>query len=183
MSLSTSNLSRKDKTAELIKHHQQNFIMNGIEDPVYIPKCAYQPRGLDGLHMGFFESEIKKAVDVYTECVSINLEPEDPDRKLYKWRHNPHYQDEYPKTDPNSNGHVRYLIPVSELIIIEVPEEKEKSLFPNFDIPDDDPLRNVDVEGDEPLARMTMKDFSAIMWKKPVSSKKWLNDLIKNLNR
>jgi hypothetical protein len=25
---------------------------------------------------------------------------------------------------------------------------------------------------------MTIQDFAAIMWKKPVSNKKWLNDLI-----
>jgi hypothetical protein len=28
------------------------------------------------------------------------------------------------------------------------------------------------------MAEITIRDFAAIMWQKPVSSKKWLNDLI-----
>jgi hypothetical protein len=171
MSLSTGKVDRKKKTAELIKFHEQKFIMNGIEEPLFIPKCAYQPRELNGLHMGFFESELKKSSDIYTECVSINLDPEDPDRKLYKWKYNPHYAEEYPATEPNANGHVRYLIPVEELIEVTIPEPKEPSAFPDFEM--------MDVEGDEPIARMTMKDFYAIVHNKPVSDKKWLNDLIK----
>ena len=132
MSLSTGGLNRKEKTEELIKHHEQNFIMNGVENPVFIPKCAYQPRELNELHMGFFESELRKASDIYTECVSIQLDPEDPDRKLYKWRYNPHFAEEYPTTEPNANGHVRYLIPVSELIEIKIQADKDR-IVSNFD--------------------------------------------------
>jgi hypothetical protein len=119
--------------------------------------------------LGFFENELKKPIDIYTEFVSIDLEPEDPSRNLYKWRYNSHYAEEYETTEANANGHVRYLIPVVELIKIEE-LEVEELLFPDFSL--------MNPENDEPFARMTMKDFCAITWKKPLSDKKWLNDLI-----
>ena len=169
MSIHTGSINRKEKTAELLKFHEKKFITNGIKEFKFIPKCAYKPRGLDGLHLGFFESELKKPIDVYTEFVSIDLDPEDPNRNLYKLRHNPHYAEEYETTEANVNGHVRYLIPVAELIKIEE-LEIEESVFPDFDL--------MNPENDEPFARMTIKDFCAITWKKPVSAKKWLNDLI-----
>ena len=169
MSIHTGSINRKEKTAELLKFHEKKFITNGIKEFKFIPKCAYKPRGLDGLHLGFFESELKKPIDVYTEFVSIDLNPEDPNRNLYKLRHNPHYAEEYETTEANVNGHVRYLIPVAELIKIEE-LEMEESVFPDFDL--------MNPENDEPFARMTIKDFCAITWKKPVSAKKWLNDLI-----
>ena len=36
----------------------------------------------------------------------------------------------------------------------------------------------VDVSADVPYDSMTLRDFAAIQWKKPVSHKRWLNELI-----
>jgi hypothetical protein len=138
---------------------------------VFIPKCAYQPKGMSELHIGFFLSEIKKGKDIYTEFTSIDLDPEDPTRTLYKWRFNPHYDEEYEKTEPAANGHYRYLVPVSELIKIEMEQAVEVSEFPDFD-------EIMDPDLDAPLSQITMRDLAAIMLKKPVSNKKWLNDII-----
>lgn len=179
MGISTGKINRKTKTAELLEFHKDKIKANQISNPLFIPKCAYQPSGMEGLHLGFFESELKRGAgaDIYTEFVSIDLDPEDPDRNLYKLRYNPHYAEEYVTTEPNSNGHVRYLIPVDELIKIEYPEiieedneEYPSSLFPDFEL--------MDPDKDAPLNRMTIKDLFAVMHKKPVSDKKWLNDLI-----
>jgi hypothetical protein len=103
---------------------------------------------------------------------------------LYKWKHNPFYDEEYETTDPNAQGHVRYLIPVSELIKIkaepkktetkktEIDTEEVNGLFPDFD-------DIMDSDLDAPLSSLTVRDLAAILLQKPVSNKKWLNDLIK----
>ena len=50
---------------------------------------------------------------------------------------------------------------------------KQQELFPDFD-------EIMDPNTDAPLSSLTIRDLAAIMLKKPVSQKKWLNDLIKS---
>lgn len=175
----TSGFNRKEKTEELMKYHQKVFKALGITNPLYIPKCAYRPYGKDELHMGFFKSELSRDQDIYTEYTSIALESEDPTRTLYKWKYNPFYDEEYETTEPNGQGHVRYLIPVSELIKVTAETKKTEptkteveGLFPDFD-------GIMDADLDAPLSSLTVRDLAAILLQKPVSNKKWLNDLIK----
>ena len=99
------------------------------------------------------------------------MDPEDPTRTLYKWRFNPHYEEEYEKTEPAANGHFRYLIPVSELIKIEIEQPEPVNEFPDFD-------EIMDPDTDAPIGQLTIRDLAAIMLKRPVSQKKWLNDII-----
>ncbi len=178
MSLNTGKIDRKAKTAELLKFHEDKLSANGFDDVIFIPKCAYQPRGMEGLHVGFFESELKKGKNgnIFTEFVSIDLDPEDPDRNLWRVRYNPHYAEEYQVTEPSAHGNVRYLIPVDELIKVEYPkfeeiEDTEDNEFPDFII-DNDPNK------DTPLKDATLRDLAAILLNKPVSTKKWLNEII-----
>ena len=174
----TSGFNRKEKTEELMKYHQKVFNALGVSNPVYIPKCAYRPYGKDDLYMGFFKSELSRDQDIYTEYTSIALESEDPTRTLYKWKYNPFYDEEYETTEPNGQGHVRYLIPVSELTAIKTETKTEtkstetQGLFPDFD-------DLMDSDLDAPLSSLTVRDLAAILLQKPVSNKKWLNDLIK----
>ncbi len=136
MSLTTKpTINRQEKTEELYAFHDWQFKLLGEDNPVFIPKCAYVPKGMGEQHIGFFLSEVKKGKDIYTEFTSIDLDPEDPTRTLYKWRFNPHYEEEYEKTEPAANGHIRYLVPVSELIKIDVqqPVEETVNQFPDFD--------------------------------------------------
>jgi hypothetical protein len=174
----TSGFNRKEKTEELMKYHQKVFNALGVSNPLYIPKCAYRPYGKDELHMGFFKSELSRDQDIYTEYTSIALESEDPTRTLYKWKYNPFYDEEYETTEPNGQGHVRYLIPVSELIKVTAEPKKTEptkteveGLFPDFD-------DIMDSDLDAPLSSLTVRDLAAILLKKKVSNKKWLNDLI-----
>lgn len=160
---------RKDRVKELKAYQQPLLDKLGVSDAIYIPKMAHNVAGLEGLHMGFFESELSNG-DVYTEKVSIRMESEDPSRTLYKWNHNPHFKEDYEKSEPASTGDCRYFIPVDELEIMEEPKEEL-----DFDIPNPD--------GDCPMEQMTMKDHAAITWMMPVSDKKWLNDLIKSIKK
>jgi hypothetical protein len=176
MSLSTKpTVNRQEKTEELLQHHTWKFKMIQEENPLFIPKCAYIPKGMSEQHIGFFQSEVKKGMDIYTEFTSIDLDPEDPKRVLYKWRFNPHYEEEYAKTEPAANGHYRYLVPVSELMKIEFEQETptQTSLFPNFDA-------IIDPDQDAPLNNITLRDLAAIILQKPVSQKQWLNEIIKS---
>lgn len=177
MSLSTkvTTVNRQEKTEELLKHHDWKFKLIQEDSPLFIPKCAYIPKGMNELHVGFFLSEVKKGKDIYTEFTSIDLDPEDPDRALYKWRFNPHYDEEYERTEPGANGHFRYLVPVSELVKIEIEKEEptQASLFPDFD-------EIMDPDQDAPFNQITLRDLAAIMLNKPVSHKQWLNEIIKS---
>jgi hypothetical protein len=176
MSLSTKpTVNRQEKTEDLMQHHNWKFKMIQEENPLFIPKCAYIPKGMGETHIGFFQSEVKKGKDIYTEFTSIDLDPEDPKRTLYKWRFNPHFDEEYERTDPGANGHFRYLVPVSELMKIELEAQElaQPSLFPSFDA-------IIDPDMDAPLSNVTLRDLAAIILQKPVSQKQWLNEIIKS---
>lgn len=180
MSLSTKStpVNRQEKTEELFKFHDWKFKLIQEDSPLFIPKCAYVPKGKVEHFIGVFPSEVKKGKDIYTEFTSIELEPEDQNRTLYKWRFNPHYDEEYEKTETAGNAtSFRYLIPVSELIKIEFEQEEtepvQTSMFPDFD-------EIMDPDADCPLNQITLRDLAAIMLKQPVSHKKWLNEIIKS---
>ena len=156
MSLGTK-INRKEKTKELIKLHEPVFSSLKVDNPLFIPKCAYTPRGMDGLHIGFFESELKKGKDIYTEFVSIDLDPEDPERNLYKRRYNPHFAEEYETVE--SNNSVRWLIPVAELVKVDyTTEPEEDAAFPDFK-----ELINSDDVPDAAISHMTVRDLAAIL--------------------
>lgn len=171
MSISTADKpeDKREKLKKLREFHQPLLDQLGIPEAVFLPKMAYRPYGKNDLHIAFFASEISKGEDVYTEFTSKELVPEDPERKLYKWRFNPHYEEEYDKTEPNpTTGHVRYLVPVEELTVLQ--EVKQESQLNLDAIPD--------ANDDLPMDQMTIRDYAAIHSWKAVSRKKWLNDLI-----
>jgi hypothetical protein len=168
---------KREKLRKLREFHQETFNQLDVPNAVFVPKMAYRPYGKTELHIGFFASEISKGEDVYVEFCSRENDPEDPLRRLYKWRFNPHFEEEYEKTEPNGiTGNVRYLVPVDELSVVKIHEEVKSGISTNNTILDFDSLP--DPDNDLPFDQMTMRDFAAIMLKKPVSNKKWLNDLI-----
>lgn len=69
---------------------------------------------------------------------------------------------------------------------VGMPRLQNSLAFPNFEeeMVRKDPkleqttLQDILVGDDAPLTDMTITDFAAIMWKKPVSNKLWLNSLI-----
>ena len=176
MGLSTINISgRRNKVNELRKKHTLLFESEGTgDDAKYIPKMAYIPKpGADRI-IAFFPSEIMGGVDVYTEFVSKSNEPEDPERRLWKWSFNPEYDTEYEKSDPHpATGHIRYYIPVDELIDVA---ELHREDVVQTTLQWIDPVADAD---DAPINQMTIRDKIAIDWIEPVSKKEWLNKLVR----
>lgn len=171
MSISTkTEMTSKEKIAVLREKHQ--FIFDALEIPnaLFYPKMAYRPYGKDELYVSFFANELKREGDIYTEFVSRDYVSEDSNRTLWMWRYNPHWEEEYETTEPNDLGHVRYLVPVSELIKVNIPKEK---LPP-------DPFESFgkDLVDDASIDEMTIRDFATIMTGRPLSTKSWLNNLI-----
>ena len=168
MSTKPTPKERKERTAQLRELHQPIFESLGNPEALYIPKMAHNVKGLEGLHMGFFKSELDHGEDVYTEKVSMAQESEDPSRTLYRVRFNPHFEDEYATSEPMPNGHCRYFIPVDELEVVTEETTEEEDIVIEQD-PD---------AGDLPMDQMTMRDYAAIKLLVPRSSKGWLNSMI-----
>jgi hypothetical protein len=178
----TSNLEeRKENLKKIKEFHKATLVNAGVSDYSLIPKLAYRPSGKTELHISFFYSEISKGQDVYVEFTDRNNVPEDPERTLYLWKFNPHFEEEYEKTEPTEGtGHIRYLVPVEELKVIKkyspeatITTEKEVKLKPALDFSLPNP------ETDPPINDMTIRDLAAIILGKPVSNKEWLNQIIK----
>jgi hypothetical protein len=186
MSLSTiqkPEQSPREKIQELRKHHQPVFDALGNQEALFIPKLVYRPAGKDEMHFSMFIGELGKGQDVYTEFVSKDIVPEDMNRTLWMWRFNPHWEEEYDTTEPMANGQVRYLIPAAELVKVNVdlePKAEVKTAGKSPATPlklDFDEIMNPDT--DASIDQLSIRDLAAILWKKPVSTKKWLNELIK----
>lgn len=169
---------RRTRTAELRKAHQEFFDANGISSAKYIGKLAYRPPGKDELFVGFFPNELRGGEDIYVEFTGKNLEIEDPERNLYTWRYNSHWEEEYEKTDPGPSGSFRYLVPVAELIKVQknLPKVEEKGKIKTTGID----FELMDPDTDAPFEALTIRDLAAILLKKPVSNKQWLNKLIQD---
>lgn len=179
----SGKISWKEKAASLVDKHLELFEVHHIDDPEFIPKCAYIPKGKSEKYITFFPSELRKEKDIYTEFVSMQVEPEDPKRQLYKWKYNPFYDEEYEKIKNENSDDYRYLIPVKELIAINMPER----VFPDFKAASTKTGSKVTTiatlppeQEDAPLSDLTVRDLAAIMLKKPVSNKQWLNNLVKS---
>ena len=167
---------RKEAAAELKQYQQKVFDGLDITDPAYIPKMAHHVKDLEGIYMGFFKSELDHGKDVFTECISMQMESEDPNRTLYRIKFNPFFEEEYATSEPMSNGHVRYYIPLDELEVVGIHGKLKDTLKVENDF--NLPNANVDL----PLDQMTMRDVAALLLKTPVSEKKWLNEIINNSN-
>ena len=150
-------------------------MQENVYEPLFIPKMAYKPATKDEKHITFFASELERAEyydvpkNVYTEFISSEYIPEDPKRTLYKWVFNPHWRTEYDVIEATESIQERYMIPVAELRIVQQAAAQKEIKLPSLDLG----------PTDEPFNMLTIRDLAAIMLKKPVSNKQWLNEIIK----
>jgi len=185
---------KRENGKRLREFHQPTFEKMGLVNPTLYGKLVYNPTGRSELYTSFFHSEISRGNDIFIEATTRDIVPEKEDRALYMWKFNPHFAEEYEKSTELDPAKVRYLIPLSELIVIKryTPEEvnptqkeevimetdAEKEIIENSDFDFDSPVKLTDKES--PITEMTIRDFAAIILKKPVSRKEWLNEIIKS---
>lgn len=175
--------TKREKVLDLMKYHKKLFAKEGELNPKFIPRLRYKHNG--EYIIGFYLREIYGEKDIYVELCSRDLTPEDPTRTLWKWEYNPHYATDYELSEPHpATGDQRYLIPFKELINVtelynqpEVIEETFEELHEESEIIIQE---DIGAGTDIPYSDMTLRDYAAIQWKKPVSHRKWLNELINN---
>jgi len=169
--------STKERIEDLKKLHQEKFDKLGLKNPLFIPRICYIPIGEAEQVVSFFEQDFAKGKDIYTHFVSKGYESEDAQNRLWKWTYNPYYATEYKKADPHPDtGNVRYIVPVDELQLIDQEyidlatgsKKVEFNIDEEIPNPNEDPL----------IEQMTIRDLAAILLKKPVSRKKWLNEIV-----
>jgi hypothetical protein len=168
--------STKERIEDLKALHKEKFEKLGLTNPLFVPRICYIPIGETEQVVSFFEQDFSKGKDIYTHFVSKAYESEDAQNRLWKWTYNPYYATEYKKSDPHPDtGNVRYIVPVDELQLIDDAYfNKDASVSTEFNIDEEIPNPNED-----PLIeQMTIRDLAAILLKKPVSRKKWLNEIV-----
>lgn len=139
------------------------------------------------LVVGIFPSEFKKSKGFFFELVDSDLNPVDPERKVYRVPYNANFEEEY---ELNSKG--SYLVPIEELKVVhrssvaiskmsaftatsEPVFKVTQKAVQELAIPNAPSLME-----DAPYSDMTIRDYYAIHTNRPVSAKTWLNELIKN---
>lgn len=136
------------------------------------------------LVVGIFPSEFKKPKGFYFELIDSDLRPIDPERKVYRIPQSDSFEEEY---ELNAKG--SYLVPIEELRVVNRSSVAISKYSAVANGPDDDfkvtsqarlnvPKAPAPME-DAPYSEMTIRDYFAIQTGKPVSTKMWLNDLIR----
>lgn len=170
---------KKAKLDAIRSHHRDLITDLGISPLDFnMKKSFYDKKGREVV--GIFGSEFRKEKGFFFELISSDLDPIDPERKVYRVPPTASYEEEYELNPKNS-----YNVPLEELRVVNPytvaitkstdylkKVEKEKTFKPQqVSVP-------LQVE-DCPYSEMTIRDYMAIHTGKPVSLKPWLNELIK----
>ena len=142
------------------------------------------------LVVGIFASEFKKPKGFFFELIDFNLNPSDPDRKIYRVAPSNSFHEEYELNEKGS-----YLVPLEEVRCAH-PASIALNKMGAFTNVEDvfKPTKAAQIEAqtgnnipkapapmeDAPYSDMTIRDYYAIHTNRPVSAKAWLNELIKN---
>lgn len=185
MSLRTKTPTSDDKyiaTEDLRKKHEILWKSLGVADALFIPKMNYYYSPLDTRVVSFFESELRKGRDIYIEFVDRYFNPEDKERRLYKWEYNPDWEIALEKEVVEEKGFTKYLVKVSEFSLVmdealNIDEDKT-ALKKVWEIMNT-PINTEDTITDLPLTELTFRDIYSIIHNKPCSNKEWINRFIK----
>jgi len=143
--------------------------------------------------VGVFESEFRQEKGLYFELTNQLNEPSDPDRTVYRVSPSMYFKEEYEQSMYHKDS---YLVPVEELQIVNRKSaaiskynavESSDRIFSAIKekIKEDQTASKPPTEStslaDSMFSEMTVRDFAAIFYKKPVSNKAWLTELIKTV--
>lgn len=163
--------TKRDANIAKIRSYWDSYLKEQ-DDVIFYPKMAYRPPGKEELHISLFPSELRKGATIFTEFVNRDFEIESNERSLWKLMYNPHWREEYEMTKPEDPDNTRYLVPVSELIKVTMPELSTK----------DGKLDTKDPIFKTKFSDLTALDVMAIMFKKPISNNENLNQFIIRTN-
>jgi len=132
--------------------------------------------------VGIFPNEFRKEGGFYFELITREFKPADPNRTVYRIPYNPSFEEEYEMNEKGS-----YLVPLEELRIADphavaisgrsaILETQKKQTASKSVVS----YKAPEPMEDAPYSEMTIRDFYAIHTGKPVSTKIWLNELIKS---
>ena len=161
---SLSKEQRESAVSILKEFHSERLNKYSGDKTYFFPKIPYLTSNQTRV-IGLFRSELERTDgDVFVELVDNNYCPIDEKRTLYKYRYNPNYKSDYEKAPGQFSD--RYSVPIGKLDLVWSISEKSKSKI------------NYDNMEDNNISQLTIRDLAALMWKKPVSTKIWLNELI-----
>jgi hypothetical protein len=169
---------KKQKLDAIRSYHSQLIKDLGVAPTDFNMKKAF--RNKQGVEVvGIFDTEFLKEKGFYFELITSDLDPIDPERKVYRVPMNPSYKDEY-----EINAKLSYNVPLEELRVVNpstVAIGKLGSItnlekFREENSPA--PKKIVPLE-DLPYSEMTIRDYITIHTGRTVSLKPWLNELVK----
>lgn len=171
---------KKAKLDAIRSYHKDLIGDLGVSPLDFNMKKAFYTR--DGKEVvGIFGSEFRKEKGFFFELISSDLDPIDPERKVYRVPPNASFEDEYELNPKNS-----YNVPLEELRVVNkyaAAISKSASILPT-EKKDVEPVVKTEKVSvplqDAFYSEMTIRDYMAIHTSKPVSLKGWLNDLIKS---
>jgi hypothetical protein len=143
----------------------------------------YNSRG--EMVVGIFASEFKKEKGFFFELITRDLEPASAERTVYRIPPTTTFDDEFELNERGS-----YLVPLEELRTVN---PSSVAISKSSAVTSSDPIFSTGTSTpkvtaykapapieDAPYEEMTIRDYYAIQTGKPVSTKVWLNELIKS---
>lgn len=167
---------KKQKLDQVREYHAPLIRALGISPLDFNMKMPFYDR--HGRYVvGIFGSEFKKDKGFFFELVTRDLDPLESERKVYKISRNDNHEEEY---DMNEKG--SFLVPVDELRCISTPATSpaEKPVTKPEEVNTQVLFTSRPEVSDAPYSEMTIRDYIAIRYGKPLSLKPWLNELIQS---
>lgn len=168
-------------------YHQQLLDDLGVDRIDFHIKMAFYARGKEGQYVGIFDSEFKREKGLFFELVNKDNDPIDEERTVYRIPPSSSFAEEYEQTEKGS-----YLVPLEEIRSINkqavaISKADAVTANDNINIYHQGQQKQVttaykapNLMEDAPYSEMTIRDYITIHTGKPVSTKTWLNDLIKS---
>ncbi len=176
--------------SEFMEFWKDYFIKMKISNPTFIVKLGYNAKQFTDTTscLRFFPSELRSIQGIYIEFVNFKNEFYHKNKRvLYRLAYNPAWEEDISRYVPVKTpaGHTTYVVRIDDLEICSEYYNKKNTpepiLTPTMLGELTETLKLEDLE-DGKVSSLTIRDLFCILHKKPLTSKKWLNDLINESN-